>query len=189
MENEPPWRVLYGLGAKKGAWFTFTVFHAPLCCCIGMYTIEHQPFDCREWFCGLCHPHSLHVLHPPSKTRFPPHWGHLIDLVSAKSLLLKAMDLVKKDLQDTSYLVGPKERLKECDKKIDNIMSIIEQGIVFWLSSFKNGNINDVEYQQRVIDTLPPTSSRPAPYWPKSLLPSQKAPRPGYIGFCGPLPS
>ena len=29
-----------------------------------------------------------------------------------------------------------------------------KERIMFWLTSFKSGNIRDIEYQQRVIDTL-----------------------------------
>lgn len=104
----------------------------------------------------------------------------------------KAMELIEKDLQDTSVLIGLQGMLKETNKKLKNIMSAIEQGIVtsttkerleeleqerldlegqiareemkkplmskerivYWLTSFKSGNIKDVEYQQRIIDTL-----------------------------------
>ena len=104
----------------------------------------------------------------------------------------KAMELIEKDLQDTSVLIGLQGMLKDTNKKIKNLMSAIEQGIitattkerleeleqerlniegqiareemkkpllskeriVYWLTSFKSGDINDVEYQRRIIDTL-----------------------------------
>lgn len=104
----------------------------------------------------------------------------------------QAMKLIEKELQDNSVLIGLQERLKETTKKIKNLMSAIEQGIItpttkerleeleeerrdlegqiareeikkplltkerimYWLESFKKGNIEDVEYQRRVIDTL-----------------------------------
>ncbi len=109
-----------------------------------------------------------------------------------EKIATKAMELIEKELQDTSILVGLQGQLKETYKKIKNLMSAIEQGIItsttkerleeleadrlnlegqiaheemkkplltkerieFWLTSFKGGDINDVEYQQRVIDTL-----------------------------------
>lgn len=104
----------------------------------------------------------------------------------------RAMELIEKELQDTSILIGLQERLKETNKRIKNLMSAIEQGIItpttkerleeleeerrdlegqiareemkkplltkerimYWLESFKRGDIEDVEYQRRIIDTL-----------------------------------
>lgn len=104
----------------------------------------------------------------------------------------RAMELIEKELQDTSVLIGLQERLKETNKRIKNLMSAIEQGIItpttkerleeleeerrdlegqiareemkkplltkerimYWLESFKRGDIKDVEYQRRIIDTL-----------------------------------
>lgn len=102
------------------------------------------------------------------------------------------MELIEKELQDTSVLVSLQEMLKETNKKIKNLLTAIEQGIftsttkgrleeleaerrdlegqiareemkkplltkeriMYWLASFKKGDINDIEYQRRVIDTL-----------------------------------
>lgn len=110
-----------------------------------------------------------------------------IDLISTKT-----MGLIEKELQDTSLLVGLQERLKDVNKRIKNLMSAIEQGVItpttkdrleeleqerreiegqiakeemkkplltkerimYWLYQFKSGNIEDVEYQRRIIDTL-----------------------------------
>lgn len=104
----------------------------------------------------------------------------------------EAMEIVEKELQDTSILTGLKENLKETNKKLKNLISAIEQGIItpstkerleeleseqktiegqiakeemkkplvtkeriiFWLESFKSGDIDNVEYQTRIIDTL-----------------------------------
>ena len=104
----------------------------------------------------------------------------------------RAMELIEKEFQDTSILIGLQERLKETNKRIKNLMSAIEQGIItpttkerleeleeerrdlegqiareemkkplltkerimYWLESFKRGDIKDVEYQRRIIDTL-----------------------------------
>lgn len=104
----------------------------------------------------------------------------------------RAMELIEKELQDTSVLVSLQEMLKETNKKIKNLLTAIEQGIftsttkgrleeleaerrdlegqiareemkkplltkeriMYWLASFKKGDINDIEYQRRVIDTL-----------------------------------
>lgn len=110
-----------------------------------------------------------------------------IDLISTK-----AMELIERELQDTSLLVGLQERLKDVNKRIKNLMSAIEQGVItpttkdrleeleqerreiegqiakeemkkplltkerimYWLYQFKSGDIKDVEYQRRIIDTL-----------------------------------
>ena len=110
-----------------------------------------------------------------------------IELISTK-----AMELIKKDMEDTSVLVGLEAVLKEINKKIKNLMTAIEEGIItpttkerleelerdkretegkiakeelkkpllskerimYWLTSFKSGDIQDIEYQRRVIDTL-----------------------------------
>ena len=104
----------------------------------------------------------------------------------------QAMALIEKEFKDTSVLTGLQERLKETNKRIQNIMAAIEQGIitattkerledleeerrnletqiakeetkkplltkeriVFWLESFRKGNIKNIEYQRRIIDTL-----------------------------------
>ena len=102
------------------------------------------------------------------------------------------LQLIEKELQDTSIIIGLQERLKETNKRIKNLMSAIEQGIItpttkerleelkeerrdlegadcpgenekplltkerimYWLESFKRSDIEDVEYQRRIIDTL-----------------------------------
>ena len=104
----------------------------------------------------------------------------------------KAMEIIKKESADTTYLDGLNAELKEVQKKIKNLISAIEQGIIspttkerlneleqeksdiegriareeikkpllnesrirYWLSSFKSGDVNDEDYQRRVIDTL-----------------------------------
>lgn len=109
-----------------------------------------------------------------------------------EKISIRAMELIEKELQDTSVLIGLQERLKETNKRIKNLMSAIEQGIItpttkerleeleeerrdlegqiareemkkplltkerimYWLESFKRGDIEDVEYQRRIIDTL-----------------------------------
>ncbi|HIT33852.1 MAG TPA: hypothetical protein IAC31_04385, partial [Candidatus Faecousia intestinigallinarum] len=93
---------------------------------------------------------------------------------------------------DTSYIEGLREQVKDIRKKIQNLMTAIEQGIItpttkqrleelesqkndvegqiareemkkplltkerimYWLLSFKSGDVTDREYQRRVIDTL-----------------------------------
>lgn len=109
-----------------------------------------------------------------------------------KLIAQRAMEIIQKESADTTYLEGLKEELKDIQKKIKNLVSAIEQGIIssttkerldeleqeklniegliaheemkkpllteeriiYWLYSFKNGNIKDKEYQRRVIDTL-----------------------------------
>lgn len=104
----------------------------------------------------------------------------------------RAMELIEKELQDTSVLVSLQGMLKDTNKKIKNLLTAIEQGIftsttkdrleeleaerrdlegqiareemkkplltkeriMYWLASFKKGDINDIEYQRRIIDTL-----------------------------------
>ena len=40
------------------------------------------------------------------------------------------LQLIEKELQDTSIIIGLQERLKETNKRIKNLMSAIEQGII-----------------------------------------------------------
>lgn len=107
-------------------------------------------------------------------------------------IAVKAMEIIEKESADTTYIDGLRNELKEVKKKIKNLMTAIEQGIItpstkermdelelekneiegriaseemkkplltkerimYWLYSFKSGNIDDVEYKRRVIDTL-----------------------------------
>ena len=104
----------------------------------------------------------------------------------------KAMEIIEKESADTTYIEGLRGESKEVQKKIRNLMTAIEEGIitsttksrleeletekneiegriaheemkkplltkdriVYWLLSFKSGDIQDTEYQRRVIDTL-----------------------------------
>ena len=104
----------------------------------------------------------------------------------------KAMEIIEKESADTTYIEGLRGELKEVQKKIRNLMTAIEEGIitsttksrleeletekneiegriaheemkkplltkdriVYWLLSFKSGDVQDTEYQRRVIDTL-----------------------------------
>ena len=104
----------------------------------------------------------------------------------------KAMSLIEKEAADNSVLLALEGQLKETEKRIKNLVSALEMGIVnqstkdrldeleqekqdiqtkiireemkkplltkerivYWLTSFKSGNIEDIEYQRRVIDTL-----------------------------------
>lgn len=104
----------------------------------------------------------------------------------------KAMEIIEKESADTTYLNGLYNELKDIKKKIKNLMTAIEQGIItpstkermnelelqknevegkiaceeikkplltkerimYWLLSFKNGDVTDREYQRRIIDTL-----------------------------------
>lgn len=109
-----------------------------------------------------------------------------------KLISKRAMEIIQKESADTTYLEGLRSELKDTQKKIKNLVSAIEQGIIssttkerldeleqektniegliaheemkkpllseerimFWLYSFKNGDVKDKEYQRRVIDTL-----------------------------------
>ena len=104
----------------------------------------------------------------------------------------RAMEIIEKESADTTYLDGLRSELKEVQRKIKNLVSAIEQGIIssatkerldeleqeksdiegriareemkkpllnenrirYWLTSFKSGNVDDEDYQRRVIDTL-----------------------------------
>lgn len=104
----------------------------------------------------------------------------------------RAMEIIEKDAADKSVLEGLKVELKDAEKRINNILDLMEQGIatdstksrlldleakksdlisqiareetkrpfltkeriMFWLESFKNGDVENVEFQRRVIDTL-----------------------------------
>ena len=48
-----------------------------------------------------------------------------IDLIATK-----AMEIIEKEFADTSYLSGLQDNLKETDKRINNLMKAIEQGII-----------------------------------------------------------
>lgn len=110
-----------------------------------------------------------------------------IDLIATR-----AMEIIQKESADTTYLDGLQDQLKEVKKKLKNLMTAIEQGmitsttkerleelelekndvegqiareeikkplltkerIMYWLTSFKSGDINDMDYRRRVIDTL-----------------------------------
>lgn len=104
----------------------------------------------------------------------------------------RAVELVNKEAADMSALNAYEASLKDCKKRISNILDMMEQGIVtsstkdrlleleqyekdltdnierekmkkpslskeriiFWLESFKNGDVNNIEYCRQVIDTL-----------------------------------
>ena len=104
----------------------------------------------------------------------------------------KAMELIEKDFADTSFLSGLKANLSETEKRINNLMKAIEQGIltettkarleelendkrtligeiaaeemkkptitkdhiIYWLESFRQGDINDENYRRHIVDTL-----------------------------------
>lgn len=107
-------------------------------------------------------------------------------------IAVKAMKIIEKEMTNTTYLDGLQNELKDIKKKIKNLMTAIEQGIItastkermneleleknevegriareemkkplltkerimYWLYSFKSGDIDDVDYRRRVIDTL-----------------------------------
>lgn len=104
----------------------------------------------------------------------------------------KAAELMEKEFAESSVLATLEQTKKDIDRRIKNMIDLMEQGIVtpstrerllelesqksdleqriaretmkkpplskerilHWLYSFKGGNINDMEYRQRVIDTL-----------------------------------
>lgn len=117
---------------------------------------------------------------------------HVLTDENIEKIATRAMEVFEKESADTTYLTGLQDQLKEVKKKIKNLMTAIEQGIItsttkerleeleseknhiegqiakeemkkplltkerimFWLLSFKSGDVNDLEYQRRVVDTL-----------------------------------
>lgn len=111
---------------------------------------------------------------------------------SIEHIANKAMEIIKKEAANNSYLNELKNNLKNIEKKINNLMTAIEQGIItvstkerltqlelekietekqisreeikkpfltkehilYWLYSFKKGDINDPEYRRKIIDCL-----------------------------------
>ena len=107
-------------------------------------------------------------------------------------IAIAAMEMFEKEFNDTSLLTALQERLKDTNKRIKNLMSAIEQGIItsttkerleeletdrrdiegqiareetkkpfltkerimFWLYSFRKGDITDIDFQRHIIDTL-----------------------------------
>lgn len=104
----------------------------------------------------------------------------------------RVFELIEKERKDTSFLSALKSNLKDTNKKIDNLMVAIEQGIItpttkqrltsleeekedleyrinkeqikkpaitrehiqYWLRSFKEGDLEDENYQKQIINTL-----------------------------------
>lgn len=104
----------------------------------------------------------------------------------------KAMNLIDTEMADKTSLKYYEDELKETRKKINNLISMMEQGvitssvktrlleletyekelvenveyekikkpvltkeqIIYWLESFRAGDIDDIKYKQRIIDTL-----------------------------------
>ena len=104
----------------------------------------------------------------------------------------KAMEIIKKEAQDKSVLEALQAQLKDTEKRLNNILDLMEQGIatsttkdrllelenrkedliqqiavestkrpfltkeriIYWLESFKNGNVDDLAFKRKVIDTL-----------------------------------
>ena len=113
---------------------------------------------------------------------------HVLTDENIEKIATRAMEVFEKESADTTYLTGLQDQLKEVKKKIKNLMTAIEQGIItsttkerleeleseknhiegqiakeemkkplltkerimFWLLSFKSGDVNDVEYQRTV---------------------------------------
>ena len=109
-----------------------------------------------------------------------------------EQIATRVMEILEAESEDKSVLLALQDKLKDCNKKIKNIMSAIEQGIftpstkdrleeleqdrrsteeqiareemkkpfltkeriMYWLYSFKNGDVRDINYQRKIIDTL-----------------------------------
>ena len=104
----------------------------------------------------------------------------------------KAMEIINKEAEDNSALEGLKASLKDCEKRLANILDLMEQGIatestkgrlldlearkedlivqiareetkkpfltkeriIFWLETFKNGNVDNPDFKRKIIDAL-----------------------------------
>ena len=109
-----------------------------------------------------------------------------------ETIATKAMDIINKEAQDKSVLNALQDELKDVEKRLKNIVDLMEQGIassttkdrllelenrkedlikqiavegtkrpfltkeriIYWLESFKCGNVDDPAFKRRVIDTL-----------------------------------
>ena len=60
----------------------------------------------------------------------------------------KAMELIEKDFADTSYLARLQENLKEIDKRINNLLKAIEQGII---TETTKSRLEELEAEKRQI--------------------------------------
>ena len=58
------------------------------------------------------------------------------------------MELIEKDFADTSYLSGLQENLKEIDKRINNLLKAIEQGII---TETTKSRLEELEAEKRQI--------------------------------------
>lgn len=83
------------------------------------------------------------------------------ELKEVKKRLANILDLMEQGIATDST----KERLLELESRKKELLALIsrekakkpiltKERIIYWLSSFKNGDIDDVDYQRRVIDTL-----------------------------------
>lgn len=66
-----------------------------------------------------------------------------IDIIATK-----AMELIEKNFADTSYLAGLQENLKEIDKRINNLLKAIEQGII---TETTKSRLEELEAEKRQI--------------------------------------
>lgn len=118
--------------------------------------------------------------------------NHVLTDDNIDAISTKAMELYQKEMKDNSMLSTLQASLRETNKKINNIMNAIAQGIVtsttkqwleeaeeekkdiefeiakekikipplskemveYFLSSFKDGDINDIEFRGQVVNTL-----------------------------------
>lgn len=110
-----------------------------------------------------------------------------IELISTK-----AMEIINKESEDKSVLEGLQADLKDTEKRLKNILDLMEQGIatestkgrlldleakkenlitqiareetkkpfltkeriIFWLETFKNGNVDSPDFKRKIIDAL-----------------------------------
>lgn len=117
---------------------------------------------------------------------------HVLTDENIDLLATRTMELIEKEAADSTYLNALQEELKETNKKLRNLISAMEQGIVtastkerleelesekkrvegqiareeikkpsltkerivFWLRSFKDGDLNNIEYKRKIIDTF-----------------------------------
>ena len=62
--------------------------------------------------------------------------------------MLGELSTINKDFADTSYLAGLQENLKEIDKRINNLLKDIEQGII---TETTKSRLEELEAEKRQI--------------------------------------
>lgn len=130
--------------------------------------------DIIEWI--IVRETIRHVLTPDNITLIAQRAVEIIEKEYADNILLKGYEARLKDTEKSIqnilkaieagiFTASTKDRLEELEKEKANLITQIDlerakkprlskERIEFWLHQFARGDINDVEYRRRVIDTL-----------------------------------